>query len=215
MASGKSSTKEESDLLARMFDAWNGDGVALVFELATNYTQRYPENYWGWVVLSDALSDMARYSEAERALRQAQQVAPKDRRVVVYAHWGHLCKKKCELKRAERWYRRALKEKKSKNTMRCLIYLGAVLARQGRFTEAEECHRRAISFSTDSPDEAYYNLGLVLRAQQKYKQALKYFNRAVKIDPAYAIAEAAWKDVMNAEKFKRQNRSEKSKSERH
>ena len=49
MAGTKGSTKEESDLLERMFDAWNGDGTALVFELAINYTQRYPDNYWGWV----------------------------------------------------------------------------------------------------------------------------------------------------------------------
>ena len=40
-----------------MFDAWNADGTALLFELAKNYTQRYPANYWGWVVLPNALGD--------------------------------------------------------------------------------------------------------------------------------------------------------------
>ena len=172
MTGGKTSSKEESDLLKRMFDAWNGDGTALLFELATDYTQRYPDNYWGWIVLADALSDLARYGEAERALRQARRLVPAERRINVYAHWGHLYDRKCDLKRAERWYRRALKEKRSKNTMRCLIYLGGVLAKQGRFAEAEECQRKAISLSTDPPDEAYYNLGLVLRARGKYKDAL-------------------------------------------
>jgi protein O-GlcNAc transferase len=212
MAGKKTPSKDESDLLKQMFDAWNGDGAAFLFELATTYTQRYPDNYWGWVILADALSDLARYDEAERALRQAQRLVPAERRINVYAHWGHLYDRKCDLNRAARWYRRALKEKGGKNTMRCLIYLGGVLAKQGRFAEAEECHRKAISLSTDPADEAYYNLGLVLRAQQKYKQALRCFSRAVKIDPAYAIAEAAWKDTINAEKFKKQNRREKSKS---
>ena len=214
MADTKESTKEESGLLERMFDAWNRDGTALLFELATDYTQHYPHNYWGWVVLADALGDLARYKEAERALRQAQRLVPPDRRGNVSAHRGHLYDTKCDLRRAERWYRRALRESRGKNKMRCLIYLGGVLARQGRLDEAEQCHRKAVGLDSDPQDEAYYNLGLVLRARGKYKDALKYFNRAVRIDPAYTIASAAWKDVMNAVKFKKEIRREKSKSER-
>src|SRR5262249_19488573 len=98
--------------------------------------------------------------------------------------------------------------------MRCFIYLGGILAKQGRLKEAELCHRKAVQLSTGPADEAYHNLGLVLRAQGKYGDALKYFNRAVKIDPAYKIATTAWKDVMNAVKFKKENRREKSKPER-
>src|ERR1700736_1700602 len=206
--------KVESARWDRVFKAWNEEGVALLFELATDYTRHYPDRFWGWVVLADALGEMARYREAERALRQAQRLAPAVHRADIYAHWGHLYNTKCDVKRAERWYRRALKLSKGKDTMQCVVYLGGVLAKQGRLTEAGECHRKAISLSTDPPDEAYYNLGLVLRAQGEYKDALKFFNRAVKIDPAYAIAEAAWKDTINAEEIKKQNRREKSKPER-
>ncbi len=206
--------KVESARWSRVFKAWNEEGVALLFELATDYTRHYPKRFWGWVVLADALGEMARYREAERALERAQRLAPTDRRADIDAHWGHLYDVKCDLKRAERWYRRALKQAVGKDKMRCLIYLGGVLAKQSRFAEAEQCQRKAISLSTEPPDEAYYNLGLVLRAQQRYKEALKYLNRAVRIDPAYAKAEASWKDVMNAETFKKQNRREKSKSQR-
>ena len=203
--------KVESELWRRVFKVWNEEGAALLFELATDYTRRYPNRFWAWVVLADALGEMARYPEAERALRQAQRLAPASHRADIYAHRGHLYNAKCDVKRAERWYRRALELSKGKDTMRCLIYLGGVLAKQGRLADAEECHRKAISLSTDPPDEAYYNLGLVLRAHGKYKDALKFFSRAVKIDPAYAIAETAWKDTMNAEKFKKRKHREKSK----
>lgn len=39
------------------------------------------------------------------------------------------------------------------------IFLGAILATQGRFTEAEEAHRTALACSKGCIDEAYLNLG--------------------------------------------------------
>src|SRR5467141_5373281 len=121
--------KVESARWRRVFKVWNEEGVALLFELATDYTRRYPDRFWGWVVLADALGEMARYREAERALKQAQRLAPADRRADIYAHWGHLCNTKCDLRQAERWYRRSLKQSSGNETMRCLVYLGGVLAK--------------------------------------------------------------------------------------
>jgi tetratricopeptide (TPR) repeat protein len=84
--------------------------------------------------------------------------------------------------------------------MHRLVFLGGVLARQGQFAEAKQCHSRAIRLATSLADEAYYNLGLIFRAERKYNDALKCFERAVKLDPSYTMAEAAWKDVVEAQK---------------
>jgi tetratricopeptide (TPR) repeat protein len=44
-------------------------------------------------------------------------------------------------------------------------------------------------------EEAYFNLGLILRAEGKYEEALECFERAIEIDPQYTLAKQARKDV--------------------
>ena len=70
-----------------------------------------------------------------------------------------------------------------------------MLAKQGEFAEAKRCHRRAIKLETSPPDEAYYNLGLILRAERRFAAALDAFDAAIRIDPDYSLAKCARRDV--------------------
>jgi len=47
-------------------------------------------------------------------------------------------------------------------------------------------------------DEAYFNLGLILRAEGLYEQALDAFTQAINIDPQYRIAKLTKRDVAAA-----------------
>jgi tetratricopeptide (TPR) repeat protein len=47
-------------------------------------------------------------------------------------------------------------------------------------------------------DEAYFNLGLVFRAQRRYPEALACFDRAIALDPKYTAALEAQADVRSA-----------------
>lgn len=179
--------------------SWNDGHGASHLEIAAQYTSRYPENVWGWVALADILVRMAHYKAAHRALSHAQKLAPANIRRHICVQWGHLYRESCDLKRAEKWYRRAVERTA---TTTGLTFLGAVLAKQGRFSEAKRCHRRAARLATSPPDEAYYNLGLIFRAERRYAKALECFERAIKIDPKYEIAREARKDVLKALKLK-------------
>jgi Flp pilus assembly protein TadD len=75
------------------------------------------------------------------------------------------------------------------------IFLGALLAKQGRLDEAEESHRRAIACAEGCIDEAFLNLGFVLRAQERFPEAADCFRHAIHLDPAYRAARQALKDV--------------------
>jgi len=197
------STRAEAELWARIVRAWHGDTPGCHLELASRYTRKYPDNVAGWVALADVLARFALYEEASQALRRAHRLMPLQERSKIYIQWGHFYNKKCDLKQAERWYRRALR---SRPTTETLIFLGAILAKQGRFLAAKRCHCAAIRLATDPPDEAYYNLGLILRAERKYHQALECFERAIKIHPKYLIAKHARKDVLKAVKLRNGNR---------
>jgi protein O-GlcNAc transferase len=190
----------EAKLWKRLMDAWHRELPACHFELAMEYTQKYPNDFAGWIALADVLVRFARYEDARMALRKAQKFAPVRCLSDIYVQWGHFENERNDLKKAERWYRRAVK---LKTTTRTLIFLGAILAKQGRFSEAKECHRQAVVLATDPPDEAYYNLGSIFRAERKYEKALECFERAIRIDPEYVLAKMARKDIKEALQLKR------------
>ena len=75
------------------------------------------------------------------------------------------------------------------------IFLGGVLATQGRLHDAEEVHRLAIASVEGCIDEAYLNLGLVLRAQERFPEAADCFREAIRLDPEYRAARRALRDV--------------------
>jgi Tfp pilus assembly protein PilF len=155
------------------------------------------------LVLADGLSGVARYREAQAALRRAGRFIPDSRRWLLAVQWGHLYREKRAERRAEAWYRKALALRASTGTH---IFLGASLARQGRFGEAKRHHRRAIALArdpkADAPDQAYYNLGLILRAEEKYGEAATLLKQALRLDPNYKLAREALKDVEEASRFR-------------
>ena len=78
---------------------------------------------------------------------------------------------------------------------------GGALAKQGKLADAKRCHRRATRAPADpllARDEPYFNLGLIDRAERRYKEALVNFDRAIALDPNYALALEARADVQAA-----------------
>ena len=65
-------------------------------------------------------------------------------------------------------------------------------------SEAEHVHRKATICEKGCIDEAYHNLGLVLRGQGKLEEALQCFEKAIAIDPDYKEAKHALADVKAA-----------------
>jgi tetratricopeptide (TPR) repeat protein len=97
---------------------------------------------------------------------------------------------------ARRWFELALAEYPDECCTS--IWFGACLARAGRLEEAEEALRRGIRATEGPVDEAMHWLGLVLRAQGRYAEAIEQFDRAIAIDPDYEVAHRARRDVVMA-----------------
>jgi tetratricopeptide (TPR) repeat protein len=112
---------------------------------------------------------------------------------------GHLFRAAGNYELAATWYRKAIDADPIDATYR--IYLGAVLAKQGRLHEAEEAHRAGVGCAEGCIDEAYLNLGFVLRAQERFREAAHCFREAIRLDPAYRQAQRALRDVERCMKF--------------
>ena len=169
------------------------DMVASVVLLAGRYLADHPDHGVIWLYYADSLCAMARYSEALVALRRAAKRCPSAKLSLVYRRFGHLHQQRGAYRLAERWFRRATALRPSDATDH--IFLGALLATAGRLSEAEAVHRHATKCKDGCRDEAFLNLGLVLRALGRFSEARRCFRRALAIDPKYKAARKQLSDI--------------------
>jgi tetratricopeptide (TPR) repeat protein len=165
--------------------------------LAVRKILRHDPNDANALVLQGRLlASLARHGEAEESLSRALVLFAADSAYAVHRELGHLYESwgRLELALAEFEKVVALRPEHASGH----IYVGAVLARLGRFDEAIASHTRATRCSEGHVDEAYFNLGLVLRALERFADAKNAFERALELDPMYVEARAALSDVATA-----------------
>ena len=183
----------------RLRAAHKADLPALTAARAHDFLKEFPEGGPAWKILGSALTDLARYPEAELAIKKALSLCPPEKLWIPLAEMGHLHKARGDYNSAAAWYRQAIEAVPREASGH--IYLGGVLAKSGRLTEAEAAHRAATKCIEGCRDEAFLNLGLVLRAQERYEEAAECFERALELDPKYAAAKRGLRDVRRAMQF--------------
>jgi tetratricopeptide (TPR) repeat protein len=178
--------------------------AATQIELLKRFVRDYPRHGGGWHSLGRRLTDVSRFTEAEHALRKALRLCPREKRLFVYRSIGTLFGHRGDDAAAERWFRKAIAH--SSDDAQGYIYLGGMLARLGRLDEAEAVHRKGTHCKAGCIDEAFLNLGYVLRAKERYSEAFGCFDRALAIDPKYKSARVARRDVGRVLKLRRGGR---------
>ena len=198
--------KENEEIEARwkrLRAAHKSDLPALTVARAREFLREYPDCGPAWKVLGEALVELARHcrggtSASSRRSHFARPTSSGFRS----AEMGHLHRARGDYQAAAAWYRRAIDKMPDEASGH--IYLGGILARSGRLKEAEMAHRAAIRCTQGCRDEAYLNLGLVLRAQERHDEAATCFEQALQLDPKYAAARKALRDVRNTLRFSRE-----------
>jgi tetratricopeptide (TPR) repeat protein len=191
------STCEAAD--DRVSKAWTAAQHATALELCRELLREFPDYSIGRVLQGVILYELARYQEAEQVLREAVRTLSLEQLPYAYAQLGHLHRDSGHYDEAERWYRKAIEL--DPDHAGKYVFLGALLAQKGDLRAAEECHRKATRCSKGCVDEAYLNLGLVLRSQERYDQALECFRKALELTPDYEEAMTGKSDMESAIKL--------------
>ncbi len=184
---------------SRLRAAYKAGLPALTVARAREFLRDHPECGPAWKILGSALIDLGRHAEAEGALKRAIALCLPDKVWIPLAEMGHLHKARGEFWGAAAWYSQAIKSVPDEAGGH--MGLGGILAKFGRLQEAEAAHRAATGCSKGRRDEAYLNLGLVLRSQQRYEEAASCLEQALKLDPKYAAARKALRDVRDTIRF--------------
>jgi tetratricopeptide (TPR) repeat protein len=172
--------------------ARNNDHAATCVALAERRLRDHPDDLWVMHIYAEMLYLMTRYDEAIEVYSEALERFP-EHRWGIYNSLGHLFKYRGNLPEAETWYRKAADEDPEETAS--WIFLGSIQARQGNLKAAEESHRRATKCTEGDIDEAFHNLGLVLRGQGRFTEAAECFRKAIEITPEYKEAVQALEDV--------------------
>jgi tetratricopeptide (TPR) repeat protein len=186
----------------RVRTAWNAGLNGLLVKRAKPYLAQYPEHGAAWHMLGVALTELARYSEAEQALWNALRLCPEHLRRVPLTSMGHFYDARGEMARAARWYQRGIDAAPSHAAG--YIFLGGVFTHQGRLREAEKVYRQAIEVCDEGYiEEAFLNLALVLRSQEQFDEAADCLREAIRIDPEYSAAKKVLRDVERCQAWTR------------
>lgn len=172
--------------------ARQNDQAATCVLLAQRWLEDHPDDLCVMHIYAEMLYKLTRYDEAIRVYTDAIETF-EDQRWGIYNQLGHLYRYCGDFPKSEYWYRKATKE--DPNEASSFIFLGSIQARQGNLKAAEGSHRKATECPEGCIDEAYQNLGLVLRGQGRFADAADCFRKALEIDPEYDDATHALEDV--------------------
>ncbi len=169
------------------------NSVASYLVAAQKIAADYPRRATAQLELGIAFIEVARYDDARKAIERSSSLCKPESVYFPYFWKGHLYREQGNLRLAEKWLRRSINS--NPNYPEAWAFLGAVLAKQGRFSEAKSSWRKLIKLGTGATEEGYFNLGLIFRAEQEYRKSLECGVKALAIDPKYMDAKRLVKDI--------------------
>ncbi len=163
---------------------WEAGREVACLEISQVLVKARPKVSRYWYMYGEGLRYVGQHVEARRALRRALRLSADMPKAVTQIAIALAASYEVDGKfgKAEAFYALAL-EAQPRAPGWFWILRGANYAAWGKFEAAERCHRRATRMKSADRDEAYCNLGYVLRAQRKYSEARKAFQRALKWNP--------------------------------
>ena len=180
--------------------AYHSDHVATVVRLAEPWLMNHPDDLPVTCWYAESLFRMADYGKASSVLESALESFDKlGAKHFLYLTFGALERYRGCYSESEEWYREAIKTRPSYADP--YIFLASALAKQGKLADAEHILRKAINCKNGAVDEAYYNLGLVLRGQGRFTESSDCLRSALGLDPDYEAANNALADLENVRRL--------------
>jgi tetratricopeptide (TPR) repeat protein len=159
-------------------------------EYARAMIARWPGDVQSWGTLGDALLEMGQYDLARDAFAKMLELKPG---LMSYNRMGFYRFVRGDVDAGVQLMRRAVEAaaKYPENKAWCLVELGNMYFKTGRWSDAEQAYKEAIAtFPASHP--AYAGLGAVKAAQGQIEEAIETYKRAQSITPMVQYAGALY-----------------------
>lgn len=173
---------------------------AYALELSRELLSEYPETPLYWAEHGRILRALGRYAEAEKAFRFAIRRTDSDF-VLWLCYWqlGELLSARGDFDGANANYERVIEIRPDDASG--YIWLAVSHWHRGDCERVIALMKRAVQCRTGCIDEAYLNLAIALRSQERYPEALEAVEAALKICPDFGKAVVVRNDLLRAAKF--------------
>jgi tetratricopeptide (TPR) repeat protein len=185
-------------------EAANQQAFVTAVEILELYVQINPAHDYARYLLAENLIRIGRLVQAEKVLKTVVTI-PDEKKWLLELSWGSIYIERGEFALAEICFRNALKSHAASTVT--WVFLADCLSKQERFKEACEILEGGLGAEGDL-DEVYFNLGFNKRAIKDYYEAANCYRKALEIDPDYAKAKEALKDIENWFQAKKQFQDE-------
>ena len=162
-------------LRERLFAADTDDKIILSISLAEQLIAEGTDDGFIFEIYARHLIGIGRHDDATAALDRAEQLATKKALPWVIHRRALLEKRRGNLELALDLWMKAFSKKPDEATF--LIFASIAANCLGRSHEAEKIARRATTCSEGCVDEAWYDLGGYLAAQERYDEAMVSYDK--------------------------------------
>ena len=171
------------DQVDRLMGHYQSGEFKEVEELAVSLTREFPDHPFGWKVLSAAIKQTGRPTEALSPMLKFIQLSPHD--AEARYNLGVTLQELGRFEEAGARYRQAISLKPDFSEAH--NNLGMTLQKMGKFSNAEASYRKAIALKPSYAD-AHYNLGIMLQYLNKLDEAEASYRQAITLNPGYPEA---------------------------
>ncbi len=164
------------------------------------YFELNPEEKSGKLLEASIYVDLHNYDLALKILTNIKLVPTDDKEYfeLYYSMQGHINKGKGNYNEAIKWYDKLIES--IPNETRGYIFKGACLASTGEYEQAKIEHLKATTLEGD-PEEAFYNLALIHRAEMKHEEAKIFCEKSLEIEPDDESVNHCYEDIIEAIKL--------------
>jgi len=171
------------------------------------YVELNPENKRGKLLKALIYCDLANYDLVFQILNEIKPTEEdgKDYAKLYFREIGKAYRGIGKFKKAIKYYDKIIQVAPDETVG--YVFKGGCLVSMGEYELAKQEHMKATKLKGD-PEEAFHNLALISRAQLKFKEAKKYCEKSLEIDPNDKSVIHCYEDILQAIKMNK-NKSNK------
>lgn len=161
------------------------------------YVKQNPQNKFGHLLEAIIYGHLSNYDKVLEILEDIKPIKD-DEKVyskLYYSELGDTYKEMGDYKEAVKWYDKVIEIYPNETVG--YIFKGSCLASAGKYELAKTEHLKATEMKGD-PEEAFYNLALISRAEMKFKEAKMYCEQSLEIDPDDLSVFHCYQDILKA-----------------
>lgn len=161
------------------------------------YVKQNPDNRRGKLLRAIIYRDLSNFDLAVQILSEIKPTKNDNKKYskLYFGAMGDISNETGKFQEALRWYNKVI-ETIPEETVGYILK-GACLAKIGKYELAKIEHLKAIKLE-GNPEEAFYNLALISRAEMKFEEAKDYCEKSLEIDPNDESVIHCYEDILKA-----------------